>query len=188
MGKYDDISIPIAGQPISSGTFGVKVRDAILDLDRRVASVDTSTGTGKQFSSSTQVLATTTETVTLTITGMTFVAGLAYEASMRAGVFSAASGTLVNFRLRKTNAAGLDFGEFYRFEGKGAPVMSAISSIILINNTSSDITTDVALTGQSSVAAANAISIYANSSSPRFLTIRPTGFAVDYVGMGVQVS
>lgn len=189
MGRYDDIGIPIGGQPISAGNFGQKVRDAILDLDARVSSVDTSTGTGKAFSSSSQVLATTAETVTLTIVGMVFVAGLAYEVQMRGGVAAATSGTLVNMRVRKTNAAGADWGEFYRFEGKGSGnPMNMVSSIYLINNTSSDITSDVALTGASSVAAANAITLWASVNSPRFFTIKPAGFASDYVGMGVQVT
>lgn len=37
MGNYDSIGIPISGQPISSGNYGVKVRDAIIDLDARVS-------------------------------------------------------------------------------------------------------------------------------------------------------
>lgn len=32
---YEDIQIPISGQPVSSSLFGVKVREAILDLDAR---------------------------------------------------------------------------------------------------------------------------------------------------------
>lgn len=188
MGRYDDIAVPISGQPVSSGNFGIKVRDAIIDLDYRLSTVDTSTGTGKAFSTAVQVLATTTETASLTITGMTFVAGIAYEASMRCGIATAATGTLASMRLRKTNAAGADWGEYFRFEGKASPVMSAISSIFLINNTQTDVVSDVCLTAQSSVAAANALNIYANANSPRYLVIKPAGFASDYVGMGVQVS
>lgn len=37
MADYDNISIPVQGQPISSGTFGIPVRDAILDLAARMA-------------------------------------------------------------------------------------------------------------------------------------------------------
>lgn len=37
MGTYDaSIGVPISGQPISSGGYGVPVRNAILDLDNRV--------------------------------------------------------------------------------------------------------------------------------------------------------
>lgn len=37
MGSYDDIAIPIPGQKISVGTFGVPVRNAIRNLDSRVS-------------------------------------------------------------------------------------------------------------------------------------------------------
>lgn len=191
MGNYDDIQVAIGQQPISSGNFGNKVRDAILDLDRRVSSLDPNTGTGKAFSTSSLALSTTTETAALTIAGMTFVAGLAYQASIRMGIFTAASGTQCNFRVRKYNAtpaSGADWGEFYRFVGAGANVIAVNGDLILINNTSADVTSDVNLTVQSSVAAASAVTVYANSNSPRYFVIKPIGFAVDYVGMGVQVS
>lgn len=189
MGRYDDIAMPIGGQPISSGNFGIKVRDAIIDLDSRLSTLDTSTGTGKAYSTSAQVLSTTAETVTLTIPGMVFVAGIAYEVTMRTGIMSATAGTLCNFHLRKTNAAGALFGEFYRFEGKGTgQAMSAMSSLFVINNTSADITSDVVLTGTSSVAAANAITLHAYASGARYLVIKPAGYASDYVGLGIQVS
>lgn len=191
MGKYDSISVPISGTPISSSNFGIKVRDAILDLDYRLSTVDTSTGTGKAYSASGFVVATTTELVALTVTNMTFVAGIAYEATIRTGLQSATAGTLCSLRLRKTNTAGVDFGEYFRFEGKGAAggqVMGALAQIFLINNTSADVVTDVALCASASVAAANAITLFATSASPRFLVIKPAGFASDYAGMGVQVT
>jgi hypothetical protein len=191
MGAYDDIGLPVQGQPISSGTFGIKVRNAIIDLDRRVSAYDSSTGTGKAYSTTSLVLATTTETAGLTITGMVFKAGLAYEATMRMGLSSASAGTLCQCRVRKYNAtpsSGADWGEFFRFEGKGGSVMSCIASIFLINNTAADVTSDVNFVVQSSVAAANAITCFGSTTSPRYFTIRPTGFAVDYAGMGVQVS
>jgi hypothetical protein len=40
MGTYDDIGIPVQGQPISSGSFGLKVRADIIDLDRRMSIVE----------------------------------------------------------------------------------------------------------------------------------------------------
>jgi hypothetical protein len=40
MGAYDSIGLPVKGQPISSGAYGQKVRDAIIDLDDRVATVE----------------------------------------------------------------------------------------------------------------------------------------------------
>ena len=40
MGNYDDIGLPVKGQPISSGAFGIKVRNSILDLDNRVSAIE----------------------------------------------------------------------------------------------------------------------------------------------------
>lgn len=195
MGSYDDIGLPVKGQPISSGAYGIKVRNAIIDLDRRVSSVDTSTGTGKAFATTTVVLATTTETAALTITGIVFKAGLAYEATMRMGILTAAANTFVNCRVRKFNAtpaSGADWGEYFRFTGNagvsGTAPQSALASIFLINNTAGDITSDVNLTVQSSVAATAAATSFANATSPRYFIIKPAGFAADYVGLGAQVS
>jgi hypothetical protein len=36
MADYDDIALPVKGQPISSTGFGVKARNAIIDLGRRM--------------------------------------------------------------------------------------------------------------------------------------------------------
>lgn len=196
MGLYDGIGIPVKGQPISSGAYGIKVRNAIIDLDRRVSSVDTSTGTGKAFSAS--ALAVTavspTEVAALTITGMVFKAGLAYEASMRFGIFANASTTLCETRIRKFNAtpaSGADWGEYFRFSSNGANSASGSSSclgsIFLINNTSADITSDVNLCVQLSGTTPTA-TLQANATSPRYFVIKPAGFAADYVGLGVQVS
>jgi hypothetical protein len=37
MGAYDTIGIPVGGQKVSTAQFGIKVRDAIIDLDARMA-------------------------------------------------------------------------------------------------------------------------------------------------------
>ena len=37
---YEDIQVALTNQPASSGMFGVKVRDSILDLDRRMSLVE----------------------------------------------------------------------------------------------------------------------------------------------------
>ena len=192
MGSYDDIGTPVAGQPVSSGSFGLKVRAAIIDLDRRVSTFDTSSGTGKAYSTSSLVLSTTTETACLTITGMVFKAGVAYEAKIRMGLMTATAGTQVNFRVRKYNAtpaSGADWGEYYRGQGINSSQVGIINgSLILVNNTSADVTSDVNLNVQSGVAGASAATIFATTNSPRYFTIVPTGFAADYAGLGVQVS
>lgn len=40
MGNYDDIGLPVKGQPISSGAFGIKVRNYIINLDSRVSAIE----------------------------------------------------------------------------------------------------------------------------------------------------
>lgn len=42
MGNYDDIGLPVKGQPISSGAFGIKVRNYLIDADRRLSTVENS--------------------------------------------------------------------------------------------------------------------------------------------------
>jgi hypothetical protein len=42
MGNYDDIGLPVKGQPISSGAYGNKVRTYLIDADRRISTVENS--------------------------------------------------------------------------------------------------------------------------------------------------
>jgi hypothetical protein len=188
VGNYDSIQVPTYGQPISASQFGVPARDAIVDLDRRVSAFDGSTGIQVVASASSQVLATTAEVSILALVGFTFRGGFAYRANIRQGLASAVAGTLCNFRIRKSNASGTDYGEYFRAEGKGASVMSVLGSIYLLRSDPTDLNTSIVLTGQSSVAAASAITCYANATSPRYLVVEPVGFAADYAGMGVAVT
>jgi hypothetical protein len=191
MGNYDSlIAVPIGGQKASASLFGVPVRNAILDLDRRVSAYDSTNNVGLAFATSTLVLASTTETAALTITGVVFKAGLAYEASIRQGCNGTAR-LLLSMRLRKFNVvltSGADWGEYYRWacEGAaGASTMANNATLILLNNTAADITSDVNLTAAASAATINVV---ASAASPRYFTIKPCGFASDYLGLGVQVS
>lgn len=191
MGLYDDIGIPVKGQRVSSGSFGIKVRNAIIDLDRRVSAYDASTSMGKASSTSNLVLANTTEVAALTITGMVFKAGLAYEASFGATIASASVGTLMQARIRKYNAtpsSGTEWLNFYNYRAEGSAWANALGVGYLLNGTTADITSDVNLNMQASVAAANAITVTAGSTNVRFFIIRPIGFASDYSSLGVQVS
>lgn len=40
MGNYDNIQVPVKGQPISSGGFGIPVRNAILAMDLRISALE----------------------------------------------------------------------------------------------------------------------------------------------------
>jgi hypothetical protein len=194
MGAYDNIQTPVQGQPISSSQFGARVKAAIQDLDRRMSAYDATTGVGKVMSTSNLVIATTTETAALTLTGFTFRAGYAYKATYRSGFLMASSTYRAGFRLRKYNAtpaSGADWGEYFRFNAavtSPGDVMQAFGTIYLLNATGADITSDVNLIAFSSNAVASALTIWASAASPRYLVIEPAGFATDYVGMGVQVS
>ncbi len=190
MGNYDDIGVPVTGQPVSKAQFGDKVIAAINYLDRRVSGFDGSSGSGVASATTSSILATTTETVLLTIPSFTFRAGFAYRVSIRFGIQSATAGTVCNLRLRKgTTAAGADYGEFFRYEGKGAAgVMSALGQFYMLRTATTDLTTAFCLTGQSSVAAANAITLWASSASPRYLVIEPAGFATTFAGLGAAVT
>lgn len=187
MGNYDYIISPVSGQPVSKSQFGDTVITAINDLDRRISAFDGSTGIAVASSTAVQNLAATTEVVALTIASFTFRAGFAYRAVFRAGVASTTAGLYLNYRVRKTNAAGTDYGEFFRTPNiTGNPVASALGTIYLLRTAGTDLTTDVCLTVQPG--SATAITNYANASSPRFLIIEPAGFASSYAGLGIAVT
>lgn len=196
MGNYDNIQVPVQGQPISSSLFGVRARNAIIDLDRRMSAYDASTGIGKASATTSLVLATVNETAALVISGFTFRAGYAYQVNIRNGQATAADGTLCQYRLRKggtltlsgATATNADWGEYFRVRGSGTPVMMVNASQYLIRTAITDLTSDFCLTATSSVAAASACTVYGNANSPRFMTITPVGFASDFLGMGVDVT
>lgn len=203
MGTYDDIGIPIKGQPISSGAYGVKVRNAILDLDRRMSSVDTTSNTGKAFATTNLLLTSGTEVAALTISNMTFKAGLAYEATMMMGLqttltaIAANSPPFISARVRKFNAtpgSGDDWGLYHRFSplpvgtNTASIPASCYASIFLLNNTAADITSSVNFNVAAASAAFSNTSIVGNSSTPRYFIISPAGFAADFVGLGIQVT
>lgn len=195
MGNYDDIGVAIGGQVASASQFGVKVRLAIIDLDRRVSSYDSTNNVGKAFSASSSTLGNTTEVAVLTIVGQVFKAGLAYEATMRQGIWGSAARNMVHMGVRKFNAtagSGADWGEYYRYATEGVAsagsTVSCYGQLILINNTAADITSDVNLCAGASQSGAASIIIQSTAASPRYFTIKPCGFASDFVGLGVQVS
>jgi hypothetical protein len=142
---------------------------------------------GVAASTSSQTGFTTTEVVSLTVSSMVFKAGLAYRAHLRAAVYGTA-GAQVLFRLRKTNAAGANWGEYGRIRCEGTSAADgamANGSIILLRSAGSDLTVDVALTVVTDTGTGN---VFADAASPRSLTIEPIGLASTYTGLGVDVS
>lgn len=144
--------------------------------------------TGTATSTGNQTALGTTETVSLTVTGMVFKAGWAYRAYIRTAVYGTANAQ-VHFRLRKTNTAGADWGEYGRVTCVGASLGNAAmvnGSLILVRSAGTDLTADVALTATASAAAAG--NLFGSAVSPRSLVIVPVGDASAYAGVGVDVT
>jgi len=97
------IQIPVAGQPISQSLYGVAVRNAIMNLDLRVAALEASAQKlvkrGKRSTNSGTF--TTTETPTLRLDDIPVVAGGAYRVmTSQLAVGSSVVGTSALIRLR----------------------------------------------------------------------------------------
>lgn len=61
MGTYDNIQIPVVDTPISQSLYGVRVRDAIIDLDRRLLLVESTLSNYAFKSGNTTRISTTTQ-------------------------------------------------------------------------------------------------------------------------------
>lgn len=140
------------------------------------------------FSTSNSSAINTTETVVLTATNVVFRAGVAYEAHVHCGLFGDAVGRLASVRLRKTNAAGADWGEYYRMETKGISGATAVPGggmLYLVRTAATDLTATVVVTLQAS---AGTVTMLASAATPRRLVIVPVGDATDFANFGVDVT
>lgn len=132
---------------------------------------------------------TTTETIIATISNYTFIAGVAYEVKFFQPWFADADGRLANFKVHKTNAAGADWGEFFRFRSAGASiVMNASAERYLIRTAGAgNLTATVVLTAYAPEG--GTITMRGNvANSPRWFMIRPCGIAAEYTGMATVVT
>lgn len=124
-------------------------------------------------------------------TAFTFKAGWAYEVRIRGQVYGA-PGLQAHFRLRKTNAAGADWGEYGRVPTSGTGVGQsnmANGSIFLLRTASTDLTATVALTcARNSGASTDVVNVFASAASPAYMMIVPVGPAVMFAGFGVAVA
>jgi hypothetical protein len=137
---------------------------------------------------STSTEAVTSEETVATISDFVFRSGWAYAAWCRCAVYGDAAGRLAHFRLRKTNVAGTDWGEFGRMEvvGTGAGQGIQVNAMIpLIRSATTDLTATVVLTASAS---AGTVNLWAGTNSPRYLMLTPLGPASQYAGAGVEVS
>lgn len=129
----------------------------------------------------------TAETVSLTVEDVIFVAGWAYEVQIRGGLYGTA-GVQALFRIRKTNLAGTDWGEYGRVRSEGISAGNSAmvnGSLVLMRSASTDLTADVVLTCQPT---SGTVNIFASATSPRYAVVRPCGYATEYVGCGVEVT
>lgn len=83
MGNYDDIGVPVQGQPVSSGAFGIKVRNYLINADARISALEVNqqliVKRGRRTTSTGNV--TTTETGVLRIDNIPVLAGRWYQIS-----------------------------------------------------------------------------------------------------------
>jgi len=83
MGNYDDIGTPVQGQPVSSGAFGIKVRNYLINADARISAIEGNQQLvikrGRRITSTGNV--TTTETGVLRIDNIPVLAGRLYQIS-----------------------------------------------------------------------------------------------------------
>lgn len=120
-----------------------------------------------------------TETVVLSFPSKTYLAGRAYEVRMRGGVVLSTVTTKADFRLRKTNAAGQDLGEWFRYS------TSATSGVDQANGNGpvftvapgADVTGVLVLTIAATTGTATH---FAFATSPRRVIIEDIGDDTDY--------
>jgi len=149
----------------------VAVGPGLTDLGRGVQ------GTVPSNASST---ASGTEVVVLQATGFVWKAGRVYSIEMNGGVTSSVAGTVADFRLKKTVSGVISattYGEYYRTPiTVASQVFPAFGKVYVKNATTSDITTDFALTLQS---ATNTVFASAAAGRPRAIIVRDEGLAAD---------
>lgn len=143
-------------------------------------------GTRSDISTVNSAPVTTVEAVIQTVTNYVFKAGVAYRVTMFQPMLSDVAGRLAAFRLRKTNLAGADWGEYFRWEAKGNETMHASGERFLIRSASTDLTATVVLCA---FADAGNVTMRGNIvGSPRYLLIEPCGLAAEYAGLGIDVT
>lgn len=122
--------------------------------------------------------AVTAETVVLLASSFTYEAGRSYEARWGNLVSSSLANGRVGFRLRKTNATGLQLGYTGIISCQTAgSVVQAAGSFLFRNSTAANITAAIALTLQHLDGAANTAQQNVNGLTTRFLQIYDVGDA-----------
>jgi len=131
------------------------------------------------------------ETETMDLPSFKYRKKTAYEVWFKCGMSSSTANQWVNWRLKKgATAGGTDYGEFFRqpILLGSSQVHTATGRIILVNNTASDITTAITITGQSSGSAATTWNRYGGATTPSFIRVQEIGPAAKYFDTAVNMT
>lgn len=166
------ITSPVEGQICYvSGGYGIELYDGT----RWVKQTALKYGVGST-SNSANVM---TETTVLTLTNVTFLNGYAYRI-VHAGKVTNTSADYTVWNVRKTNVSGT----VYVTANVVATVAGNHQHVAqyVYNNTGSDITTDIVLTG----VVHSGTTVYTGSATtPRYMTVELVGRASDMISMGI---
>jgi len=114
-----------------------------------------------------------TETVVMSLPSFTYRAGRAYEFVLKSGLSLSTATTLADFRARKTNAAGQDLGEWFRYGfGNGAVIQANGNGPVFTVAPGADVTAVLVLC---LVATTGTATHFATPTSPRRLYVRDIG-------------
>jgi hypothetical protein len=102
--------VPVKGQPISSGAYGQKVREALIDLDARVAGVSALNEVVGYFSNTGTVASVTTSAITVGTVSTKLEPGFSYEFTARAQISVSATLDFVPQIQRPDTTVLIDYG------------------------------------------------------------------------------
>lgn len=184
MGNYDSIASPISGQPLSSFAFGQRVRDAIIDLDKR------QTGTEIVVSGAAAALATTSnQPLVSTANADTLIQSLSYDFkkgysykisySWRMQINGGTSPFVVYSKLRRLNAAGTLFFDPGGVCHIGTNFMQQ-TGFTIVKCSVADTTQTVALCGGfSTTGGPTSLDVESSPNAPKLIIIEKLGLDTD---------
>lgn len=184
MGNYDDIAVPISGQPISSSAYGQKVRDAILDLDKRQGATETVVSGAAAALSTTAnqplVSAANTDALVQSLS-YDFKKGYCYKISYswRMQINGGTSPFVVYSKLRRLNASGTLFFDPGGVCHIGSNFMQQ-SGFAIVKCSIADTTQTVALVGGfSTTGGPTSLDVESAPAAPKLIIIEKLGLDTD---------
>lgn len=137
------------------------------------------------FSPASSAAIGTTETVVLTLPSYRYRAGRTYEVKLRAGNSTVTVNSIANQRLRKTNTAGQDLGEYFRVNLSTANAVTAASGSTYFTVGAADVTAVLVCTVQAS--AVGNVTQSATAASPRGLIVHDITDTSQFTSLPVLV-